>query len=74
MLVQSADGKRSATGGTRSLVRVSGSTNMCPHAGSADEVAYMKFDEVMVFTVEKKARENKRDEPRLTAIDHGVTR
>jgi hypothetical protein len=44
---QRTNRKRSTTGGTRSLVGVSGSTNI--HAGSAAEVAYMKFDEDMVF-------------------------
>ena len=51
MLAKRTDGKRSMTGGTHSLVGVSGSTNMCSHAGFAAEVAYKKFDEGTVFTV-----------------------
>ena len=49
-VVQSTDGKWSTTGGTRSLARVLGSTNICPHAGSAAEVANMKFDEVIAHS------------------------
>ena len=51
VLAKRTNGKRNKTGGTHSLVGVSGRTNMCSHAGFAAEVAYMKFDEGTVFTV-----------------------
>ena len=51
VLVRRTNGKRSATGGTRTLVGVSGSMNMCSHAGSAIEVAYVEFEEDKVFTI-----------------------
>ena len=56
VLAQRTDGKGSTTGRTGSLVRVSGSTNMCSHACSTAEVAFMKFDEDMVFKVRLNAR------------------
>ena len=60
MLAQRTNGKRSATGGARSLVRVSRSTDMRSHAGSTAEVAYIKFDEDMVFTVRLDAPDDER--------------
>ena len=66
MVAKRTNGKRSTIGGTHSLVGVSGSTNMCSHAGFAAEVAYMKFDEGTVFTV-------RLNRSRVRGILRGVT-
>ena len=67
VLAQRTNGKRSTTDGTCSLVGVSGSMNMCSHAGPAVEVAYVEFDEDKAFP----ARLNT---TRVSGLPQGVTR